>query len=180
MDITKELEENQTILLLVPGEEYNNVIKDITKDLSKKSLCYVTLNKTSDALKDTFKKGNIETENIIFIDAISKTIKGITGEIDDCYFVSSPGALTEMSLVISKFLSHNFDYLIFDSITNLAIYERKEPIGKFISHVINNIRVGGTKAVFLALKVKEQEALMQETEMFVDKVIDLKKAGDDE
>jgi archaellum biogenesis ATPase FlaH len=174
MDIKQELDQNQTVLLVLPSSKYNQISVDVTKKLSKESLCYVTLNKTRDALEETFKKKKINTENLVYIDAISKTIKSAPSQCDRCYYVSSPAALTELSLVTSKFLRHNFKYLIFDSLTNLVIYQKKAPVAKFLSSLINKIRSNKTKAVFYAVKVEGQEKLLQECSMFVDKVITLK------
>jgi len=174
MDIKKELSSNQTILLLMPGTEYNEIIVNVLKKLSG-NICYVTLNKTCDSLKELFKKKKIKTDNIVFIDAISKTIKNVPDQSEGVYYVSSPGAMTELSLVIEKFLRHKFDYLIFDSLTNLLVYENKAPVSKFVSSLVNKIKQGKTKAVFYALSVKDQETLIKESGMFVDKVLDLDK-----
>ncbi|MFH1682590.1 MAG: hypothetical protein ABIA37_02220 [Candidatus Woesearchaeota archaeon] len=175
MDIKKELSSNQTVLLLMPSTEYNENIVEVVKQLSGKSVCYVTLNKTFDSLKELFEKKKIDTKNIVFIDAISKTIKKVPSQTDRCYFCSSPGALTEISLAVSKFLKHNFEYLIFDSLTNLLIYQKKVPVAQFVSTLVNRIKDSKTKAVFYALSVQEQEELIQESGMFVDEVIDLRK-----
>jgi len=175
MDIKKELSTNQTILLIMSSTEYNGEIIDIMKKLSGKNIAYVTLNKTKDSLVELFKKNKIKTENIVFVDAISKTIKSVPSESEGVYYVSSPGALTELSLVVSKFIRHNFDYLIFDSLTNLLVYESKAPVGKFVASLVNKIKESKTKAIFYALSVKEQEALIKESGMFVDKVIDMEK-----
>tara|TARA_Y100000310_G_C20659102_1_gene803644 strand:+ start:434 stop:967 length:534 start_codon:yes stop_codon:yes gene_type:complete len=174
VNIKKELTENKTTLLLMPSTEYNKDIIEVVKQISNKKVCYITLNKTYDSLVEIFKKKGVNTNNLVFIDAISKTIKKIT-EVDNCFFVSSPGALTELSLVISKFLKQGFDYLIFDSLTNLMIYEKKAPVAKFLSSLINKISATKTKAVFYALSVKEQDELIKECSMFVDRVIDLGK-----
>lgn len=175
IDIKKETSSNQTVLYLMSGVEYNNVIIKTIKSLSNKTVCYVTLNKTSDSLKETFKKNKIKTDNIIFIDAISKTIKKVPQQDKGVFYVSNPGALTELSLVINRFLNHNFEYLIFDSLTNMLIYEKKEPVAKFVSSIINQIKQSKTKAVFYALSVKEQDLIIKETSMFVDKVVEEKK-----
>lgn len=175
MDISKELAKNQTMLLLMPGTEYNHIIVDNLKKLAGKNVCYVTLNKTSDALKESFKKAKIKTDNIVFVDAISKTIKSVPDQSEGVYYVSSPGAMTELSLTIDKFLRHGFDYLIFDSLTNLLVYESKAPVSKFVSSLVNKIKAGKTRAVFYALSVKEQSVLIEESGMFVDKVLDLDK-----
>jgi len=175
MDIKKELFSNQTVLLIMPGIDYNQIIVDILKQISGKNICYVTLNKTYNSLKELFEKNNINTKNIVFIDGISKTIKSVPNQTKGCYFCSYPGALTEISVAISKILSHNFEYLIFDSLTNLSIYQQKDPVAQFLSALANKIRESSTKAIFYALSVKEQDELIKETEMFVDKVIELKE-----
>ena len=173
MKIKKELLSNQTILLVIPSLKYNDLIINTVKSLSKKSVCYVTLNKTYDSLKEVFQKSKVNVDNIVFIDAISKTFKKTPDQTDHCYFVSSPSALTELSLNISKILTHNFDYLIFDSLTNLLIYQSKAPVAMFVSNLVNKIKASNTKAIFYALSIKEQEALIKESSMFVDKVMDL-------
>jgi len=160
------------MLLLVDGVHYNDLILKTVKSLSKGSICYITLNKTYESLKEHFKKNRINLKNIVFIDAISPTLKKTPKEMPNCYFVSSPAALTELAIVIDKFLEHKFDYLIFDSLTNLMIYQKKAHVAKFILSVINKIRAGKTKAIFYALKVEEHEALIEETGMFADKVIE--------
>jgi len=155
------------------SSNYNKDIINIIKKLDGKSVVYITLNKTKDSLIEIFHKNKIKTENIIFVDAISKTIKSVPEQSEGVYYVSSPGALTELSLVISKFIKHNFEYLIFDSLTNLLVYERKAPVAKFVSSLVNKIKESKTKAVFYAISIKEQDELIKESGMFVDKVIDL-------
>ncbi len=176
MDILKELEKNQTVLLLMPSDKYNTLSVDIIQRMAKGSVCYITLNKTKDALEETFKKKKIKTENIIYVDAISKTIKSAPDQGNQVYYISSPGALTEMSLVISKFLGHNFNYLVFDSLTNMLVYEKKAPVAKFVQSLVNKVKSSKTKAVFYAMNIEEQKSLIQECGMFVDKVINLGKS----
>ncbi|MBU0535614.1 MAG: DUF835 domain-containing protein [Nanoarchaeota archaeon] len=173
LNLSAEIKSSKTALMLIPGLEYNDVIIKTLKQLSGKSVCYITLNKTFDALKELFKKNHIDTDNVVFVDAISKTIKKAPAQTDQCYFVSSPSALTELSLVISKFLKHNFEYIIFDSITNLMIYENKDSVAKFISHLVNKTEASKTRAIFYALKTGEHQTLIDQVGMFVDKVINL-------
>ena len=173
--ITSLLAENKTILLIMPSSSYHQEILKIVKNLSPKSVCYVTLSKTSDALKELFKKNKLNLNNIVFIDTISKTIRSTPSQSNNCYYVSSPGALTELSIVIDKFLRHNFDYLIFDSITNLMIYQSKNTVEQFLQNLINKVKGSNTKAVFYALKIPDQESLIKESSQFVDKAINVGK-----
>ena len=172
IDIRKELEGNQTVLLLMPGIEYNAATVDIMKKLSGKSVCYVSLNKTFDSLMELFKKNKIDTENVVVVDAISKTVKQTPDQTDKCYFVSSPGALTELSIVINKFIHHEFEYLIFDSITTLDVYENKDSIIRFLSSIINKVKGSQTKAVFYALDSDHNE-IVKKSQMFVDETVEL-------
>ena len=115
MNILKELEESQTVLLLMPGTEYNKIALDVAKQVSGRSVGYITLNKTFTAMKENFEKKEIDISNFVFVDAITKTIKEVQ-DTDQCYYVSSPAAFTELSIKISKLLKHGFEYIIFDSI----------------------------------------------------------------
>jgi len=171
VDVKKELASNQTVLLLMPSVEYNDVAVEVMKKIGKGNVCYVTLNKTYAGLRETFKKKKVDIDNVIFIDAISKSLKKAPDQGEQVYYVSNPGALTELSLTISKFLRHDFDYLVFDSLTNLLIYQKKAPCAKFISGLINKIKSGKTKAVFYALDIKEQGELIEQAGGFVDKVV---------
>jgi archaellum biogenesis ATPase FlaH len=175
MDVVKELDENQTVLAIMPSIAYNSVSLDITKKLSKKNVCYVTLNKTFPSISDALKKKGVNVNNMVFIDAISKSIRSVPDQDKNCYFVSSPAALTELSLAITKFLEHDFDYIIFDSLTNLLVYESKAPVAKFLSSLINKIKNTKTKAIFYVLDIKDHSNLIQQAEMFVDNVLDFTK-----
>ena len=59
LNLINELSDNKIILLLIPGMDYNLSIVDLAKQLSGKNVCYVTLNKTFDSLKELFKKNNL-------------------------------------------------------------------------------------------------------------------------
>jgi hypothetical protein len=173
INIAKELEDNKVVLLLVPSIEYNDDTKEIAKVLSKKNLGYITLNKTFGSLKEDFLKAKANVDNILFIDAISKTIKSVPDQAKGVYYLSAPNSLTEISLNVSRLINHKFDYIVFDSLTNLLIYQGKAPVAKFLSTIINKIRDSPTRAVFYCLDTKEHEELIEEASMFVDKVIKL-------
>jgi len=171
IDVKNELAANQTVLMVMPSVEYNDILVDSMKQFGDSSVCYITTNKTYDSLKETFTKNKIKLDNVVFIDAISKTMKKVEDSEESVYYVSSPGALTELSLVVNKFLKHNFDYVIFDSLSNLLIYQKKAQLAKFIASLVNKIKTMETKALFYSLDINEQAELIKQTGMFVDKVI---------
>jgi len=171
MGMTQTLKENQVVLVLVSSRQYTKAVEKVLKELSKQSLCYVTLNKTAGAVKDSIGKKSKNIDNLVIVDAISRTITDKPEERDDCLFVRSPSALTELSLSISKFLEHDFQYLIFDSLTDLLIYQKESPIAKFASNLISKIKSTNTKAVLFALDLKDHSELIQQISIFADQVV---------
>jgi KaiC/GvpD/RAD55 family RecA-like ATPase len=174
MDIKKELSSNKTILVLMNSSNYNSQLTKIMKSLKGKNICYVTTNKTYESLKEAFVKSKISLEKVVFIDAISKTIKQMPDQSENVYYVSSPGSLTEISLVVSKFLNHNFDYLIFDSLSNLGIYNKMNLCVKFMVSLSNNIKKSDTRSLFYFIGNKKDE-ILNHASMFVDKVVEIKR-----
>jgi hypothetical protein len=171
VDIVKELAGNKTILQYIPSAKYSKVLTTNAKKLAKKNVCYVTISKTFASLDTDFKKKGVNVKNMIFIDAISKTIIEKPDQTDRCYYVTSPSALTELSLVISKFLRHEFDYIVFDSLSNLMVYHKKGPLLKFVNNLINKVKGSKTQAIFYAVSGGETSDLIKQCETFVDKAI---------
>jgi archaellum biogenesis ATPase FlaH len=173
MNVVEELKINKVILLLVSNKTYAPFVIDTLRQLEGKKICYVSLNKTCSALKELFVNNNISLSNVVFIDAISQTIQRTPSHAEQCYFISSPGALTELSIVINKFLQHDFDYLIFDSLTNILTYHRQAPVARFIALLTNKIKTTKTKAIIFALSSDENEGVIKESGMFVDRVMEI-------
>ena len=114
------------------------------------------------------------TESMIQLNSQQLTALGLK-PMHQVHYQLSPEALTEISIAVDKMLEHNFKFLIFDSLTNLIIYTEREPIAKFIASLVNKIKTSNTRAIFYAVRIKEQEELINEAGMFVDKVIELGK-----
>jgi len=174
MDILKEIDDNSSVLLIIEGMNYNEEAAKITRDLSKKKVCFITLNKTYPAMKELLEKKGINTGNITWIDAISKTMKNVPDKEDNCYYISSPGALTEIAITISKLQKENFDYIILDAINNLVVYRDKKTVAKFLIDFVSKIEDTNTKIIFYAFSTKEQEDLLKECGTFMDKTVSVK------
>ena len=168
-NIKKQLSVNQVRLLVMKRGEYDKITSEVVKQLSGKSVCYITLNKTFDSLKEVFERRKIDLKDAVFLDAISQSIKETFKQARGCYFVSSPGSLKELSKIIDKFLRHNFEYLIFDSLTTLLVYQKERAATKFVSELIRKVRKSKTKAIFYVLNVEEQEGLIRRTKEYIEK-----------
>lgn len=173
VDLKKELDSYQIILSIMSNEYYNESIINMLKQLENGKICYVSLNKTSESLIKTFRSSRINTKNIFFIDAVSRSV-GPEKECDSSILISSPYALTELGIAISEILkTGKFDIVVFDSLSTLSIYqkEKKDAAAKFASHIINKIRSNDNKGVFTCLENDANSELIKESSMFVDKVV---------
>ncbi|MEK6900468.1 MAG: hypothetical protein AABX05_05070, partial [Nanoarchaeota archaeon] len=84
------------------------------KNNRENNCIYVSLNKECDLIRKKFIKGSIAASQLYFIE-ISSHPKEQTCK--DCWHVSSPYALTELSLAINTLLSSGKSkFLIFDSL----------------------------------------------------------------
>lgn len=176
ISIFYNLFEKPTTLLLIPSQDYNQIISEIPRHLSNKKICYITLNKTYNALKEKFNQHpDINTENIVIIDAITKSIGKVENK-EDCYFITSPQALTELSIVISEFLNYEIDYVILDSLTTLLIYQKaEEPVIKFLSNIVHKIKTSGAKGIFYVINIKDHKLLIEESSMIMDNILNLEE-----
>lgn len=171
MDVIKELSSNKTILVKLNSDEYNDTVINIAKKLSGKKVCYITLSKSFESLKELFEKNKVNITEFIFVDAISRTFKKTPEKEKNCYYVDSPGSLTDIAIIVGKLLKQDSEYLIFDSLTNILVYHPMAPVARFISNIVNKINASSAKAVFYAIVIKEQELIIEESSMFVDKIL---------
>ena len=87
-----------------------------------------------------------------------------------CLSISTFGS----DIVINEFIQHSFDYLLFDSLTTLLIYHRKEEIViKFLSSIINVLKAFNCKGIFYVLNTDEHQLLIDEATMLMDKTVDI-------
>ena len=177
LNVKKDLESYQNTLIRIPSEVYSDFVTFLPKHLGTKKICYVTLNKTYFSLKERFEKEKIDNlHNIVYIDAITKSMSKIEKNTVDCYFVSSPQSLTELSIVINEFLKHGIDYLIFDSLTTLLVYQKiMNPVIKFVTNVANNIKKNKSKGVFYVLNTEEHRLFIEESSMIMDNVVKIEE-----
>jgi len=179
MEIEKEFLPGKKILLVVSSGDYYKDILDSMKRLHGKSICYVSLNKTHKALREDFAKNGIDMKDMIIVDAISKTVKPNQEVEQNSYFVSSPGAFTELSMAVKKFLDYNFEYMIFDSLNSLLVYRDPPIVKRWIFSTMKEIKNSNTRAIFYTLSSEGQKGLIKEVSALVDNVFSIERPDGD-
>jgi len=173
MALYEDISKNSIILLTTSKTKYRDSMNVIYSEIQKfGKIGYVTINKPySSVIKDLEGK-NIDKTNFFFVDAITATVQAPPAA-DNCIFVASPNALTDLGLAFSSLLAEkNRDLIFFDTISTLIVYQEIGSVIKFSHNLVTKARVTGKKVIFLSLK-EDSETLIKDLNMFVDAVIDV-------
>ena len=175
VEISKELNKNPIILVLLPKTCFSEEVLNLTKEISKKAkkCCFLSLVNPYSTSLEKFKKNQINSEKFFFIDVLTSSIKKTT-DLPNCTFVDSPSNLTKLSIVYSDLIKIvGIDYAILDSLQTFLVYRNKSMVIQFIQNLITKSRVDNVKLLFTATKEEGKEGLVEELSTFVDRVIDL-------
>jgi hypothetical protein len=168
-----EIPRNKSVLIVVAGENYNKNVLEIAKNLQNEKTGYITFNKGFDFFVENLKKNKINSSNFLIVDCITKTLMNAK-PVDNCIFVSSPNALTEISLVVNKLMKKEISNFVVDSLSNLLIYHKDEIISRFVQDLIQKERKNGKTLAFLISNKDRQSRLFSEIEILVDEIIEMK------
>lgn len=167
----KEVNKGKVEVFVIPNESYTKKIVEITKGFSEgmETVCYINLNKMYDSLERVLKSENIDFENFMFIDGITKSANPEAKEPENCFYLESASNLIELSILIDKLISTNkFEAFLFDSLSTLLIYNPEDVVSKFVRDLINKFKAHDTTVVFTALSGDTKSGLLNEVGMFVD------------
>ena len=102
---------------------------------------FLSLNKPAANLKDVLERSDLKTNDLLFIDCVSKHVEEPL-EIENCEYASLN--LPDISLAITKAsekIGHNVNkFLILDSLHDLLMYYDKETALKFMKFLIERMR----------------------------------------
>jgi|TARA_B100002003_G_scaffold241302_1_gene262830 hypothetical protein len=156
-------------MILKQVEEKENYFKDILKIIKKsdQKICYVTFNKTCDAIKNSLKKEQIALSKVFIIDCISGIIKKPKPS-ECCAFISEPYDLPAIKKLIKKAIKEDYTYIIFDALSNIVIYEAAIPaglniLGDFIKSFQKNLEDKKGNAIFICKAKSSRNLLIRET-----------------
>jgi KaiC/GvpD/RAD55 family RecA-like ATPase len=171
------MEEGSIILVLTSAEKYLGNVIDILKTLINKqnhSCVYVTINKPYDVLLNVLKKNGVDTENIFFIDLISKMTRTETAKLKDCLFITSPDSLTELSIAITESATNlhgKKKFIFLDSLSTMLIYNQTGTVAKFAHFLIGKLKNEETEMIIISLEKEMDPILVSQISSFVDNVI---------
>ena len=149
------------------------ILKVIKK--SKLKFCYVTFNKSYASLKENFKKKGINTNGFYFVDCISWNLEE-PKPVEDCDFIEEPYNLKAISNSIKKAIKKDCNLVIFDSLSDILVYNQYFPAGgeillRFIQSFSSELKKKKGKSIFICKLKDKENFLIEETLKIFDKTI---------
>ena len=169
--------EQYIALVTVSSKDYQEanlkLVEHLTKDENIPGV-YVTLNKPFKTLEALFKKHGINTDLIIFIDAVTKVEEGAK-KTESCLFIGSPEKMSDISIAMDQAVNSlpgENKFVFFDSLSTLLLYNEAAAVAKFIHFLTNKIRAWNVKGVIVSLQKEKDKELIDELSQFCDAIID--------
>ncbi len=124
-----------TFMLSMDAANYSKrlpVVMETFLTRRKGDAVYVTFNKPAASLAELF-KGIDHKNRMLFLDVISSHTGEKGSEMENAFFVSYPGDLTGVMVVLSRTLKmHQFRFLFVDSLSSVLIYNDERTTTRFL------------------------------------------------
>lgn len=152
-------------LKIIKVEKLQNKINETVKSFSNVPGLYISLNKTQKSIEEIFKKANIDTKKIFFIDGVRSK-----GTREDVLHIS-PSELDLLGCAIDDFMKNikGEKFLIIDALSTLLIYNNEDSVARFVRKVTENSSDNQLHIVALTPQTKGEE-LLKKIFNFFDKV----------
>jgi hypothetical protein len=172
-EIDPTIKNNSISVIVMPNTVYNETLKEIVSAALEKhgSLCYISLNKPYNSVISYLEKNGVGSENIIFIDAVTKKIESDSEQV---IYVSSPTALTEINITMNKVLeAGGIKVVLIDSISTLLLYTEESVVLKFVHSIVSKMRSDSNDCIMAAIEDESTRELIDDMSMFVDEILEL-------
>jgi archaellum biogenesis ATPase FlaH len=156
-----------SVLLVKHPSQPDSLLVNTLKEFRSKKVCVISTTNGCDVILEAVSKHELDFGDFFVIDCVTKLVIG-PKLCKECAFVSSPGALTEISIEFSKVLKNGFEVVIFDNISTVLVYRKPNEIERLLSHMINKIKASGLKLVIFVSEEDVNTAFFKRISMLAD------------
>ena len=141
-------------------DNYENITKEVANHLLKDEMggVYITAATPASILS---KEIDVEVSEFYFVDMISQNIGGSTSDPRTSY-IESPAMLESVILnldLVMRRLRTKKNFMILDSINNLAIHSNNKILEEFIHVVINKMKLKEVSCILFTVKEQTPDEL---------------------
>lgn len=138
-------------------------------------LVVVTSNQPAQILEIYYKNNEILTDNIWFIDTVTKITGGVPHiNSSNITFINHPSDLTSLGIVISQMKPKEGkqSFVLVDSVNSLLVHTESGRFLQFMQFFANRLRIMQTGGIFLAVESGLDPIIKSHVEMFADTVVE--------
>ena len=175
----KGMPKNFIVGIIMPNNSYEdlnmNLLRYIIND-KKSSGAYVSISKPYNHTLSLLKKSGISSNNIHFIDCITKGLGTSLQGDSKCTLVNGPSNLTELGIVLHNFFISSKEknrFLYIDSISSLCIHNSLDSVLKFMHFITAKMRVFELSGVMLSMHEETDQKIISNLSQFCDKIVHL-------
>jgi hypothetical protein len=139
------------------------------------SLIVLTSNQPAQILELYYKRNEIPTDNIWFIDTVTKITGGVPHQHSpNMTFINHPSDLTSLGIIISQMKPEEGkqSFVLVDSLNALLVHCESGRFLQFMQFFANRLRITNTGGIFLAIESGLEPIIKSHIEMFADSVVD--------
>lgn len=172
------LPDSYLVILVVSLKDYTATAIELVRLFQKDGSegIYFTINKAVEGLCALLEHSQVDCSKIHFVDAITNVAGRKEVYTKNSYYLESPTDLIEIDTKIDELLSQpntKRNFLVFDSISTLLIYNHPEAVEKFCHSLIGKIRGKKVRAVFLMVRSEKDKGTLEAISQFCDKAIEM-------
>jgi len=114
-------------------DDMHKLLKILLKDFNR--ICYITLNKSGESVKEFCKENDIDFKKIVVVDMISSRFRKCQSE-DSIFYSDLIDLEQNFKEVINLIEKEKCDALILDSLSTMQIYYSESEILKFVHKLL--------------------------------------------
>ena len=122
-------------------------------------------------LLSIYRERNINLKNVHIIDLICRSQKLNVKDTENVTHMDGLRSLIEMSIHLNKMVVSNKTVLFIDSISSMLLYSNELIFTRFLSDVIQKMKVRGVHLILLLIKTKNYDNLRAELKYLCDQEV---------
>ena len=167
------------VLIITSGERYLEAEQALLRILINKRRMngiYITFNRPYKSLRLELESLGINYSRLFFLDTVTE-VTGVKEERDkNCYFVSSPKNLNELSILLEQALNKvpkENRFVFIDSISTMLIYNDDDAVIKFIHALTGKMRLYDLTGIIFFLEKRTYQEMIDKITQFCDRTLTL-------
>lgn len=173
--LTERFRANDVTIFLCPGEKHQTALESLAQESQRtySGAVIVSYRQPANVLNQSLARAKIDTAKFFFVDVMTSTTHKLE-KSPNTMFISSPGDLTELGLMLSELLrSRAFPVMIFDNVSAMLVYQEHDAVVQFLHNLITKCRVANVRLAFIMSQEEGSIQLLKDLQMFMDDVIEL-------